>query len=144
MIAVSAADVVSLPSGQGWRQAGELALALVLSACVGVEREVRQKNAGLRTHALVGLGAALFMLVSKYGFSDVVVKGLIIADPSRMASAIPDGHGILRQLLQTTTAQGFTIGELSARSLPGQAEPRPGPGGVRPLVEQPGHRRRNA
>ncbi|MCW2934096.1 MAG: hypothetical protein JWM19_5058 [Actinomycetia bacterium] len=215
MIAVSPADVVNLPSGQGWRQAGELGLALALSACVGVEREVRQKNAGLRTHALVGLGAALFMLISKYGFSDVVRPGLIIADPSRMAAQIvsgvgflgaglifvrrdsvrglttaaavwvtaaigaaaaglavlaveatvaylivamafpalarrlprapaassalviryPDGRGILRQLLQSATAQGFTIGELSARSLKAQAEPGPGTGDGRPMVE---------
>ena len=47
-----------MPGGQGWRQAGELGLALVLSASIGTEREIRQKNAGLRTQALVGLGAA--------------------------------------------------------------------------------------
>jgi hypothetical protein len=74
VIAVSPVDVAGLPGGQGWRQAGELGLALALSACVGVEREMRQKSARLRTHALVGLCAALFMLVSKYGFSDVAVK----------------------------------------------------------------------
>jgi len=45
--------------GQGWRQAGELALAVVLSASIGLEREIRQKNAGLRTHTLGGVGAAL-------------------------------------------------------------------------------------
>ena len=42
-------------NGEGWLQAGELGLALVLSAVIGLEREVRQKNAGLRTHTLVGL-----------------------------------------------------------------------------------------
>ena len=46
---------------EGWLQAGELGLALVLSAVIGVEREIRQKNAGLRTHTLVGVGAALFL-----------------------------------------------------------------------------------
>jgi hypothetical protein len=45
-------------TGRGWKQAGELGAALVLSACVGVERQIRQKGAGLRTHTLVGLGAA--------------------------------------------------------------------------------------
>ncbi|HUC23567.1 MAG TPA: MgtC/SapB family protein, partial [Streptosporangiaceae bacterium] len=44
----------------------------VLSAAIGMEREIRQKNAGLRTHTLVGVGAALFMLISKYGFTDVL------------------------------------------------------------------------
>jgi hypothetical protein len=40
----------------------------VLSALVGLEREIRQKSAGLRTYTLVGVSAALFMLISKYGF----------------------------------------------------------------------------
>jgi len=60
--------------GQGWRQAGELGAALLLSGAIGLEREIRQKDAGLRTHILVGVGAALFMLVSKYGFTDVLEK----------------------------------------------------------------------
>ena len=63
--------------GEEWLQLGELGLALLLSACIGLEREIRQKNAGLRTYTLVGLGAALFMLVSKYGFGDVVATGLV-------------------------------------------------------------------
>jgi hypothetical protein len=41
----------------------------------GLVREIRQKNAGRRTHALVGVGAALFMLISKYGFTDVRSPG---------------------------------------------------------------------
>lgn len=81
--------------GEGWLQAGELGLALLLSACVGLEREIRQKNAGLRTHTLVGLGAALFMLVSKYGFSDVIEAQRIVLDPSRMAAQIVSGIGFI-------------------------------------------------
>lgn len=81
--------------GQGWLQAGELGAALVLSACIGVEREIRQKNAGLRTHTLVGLGAALFMLVSKYGFNDVLHAQQIVVDPSRMAAQIVSGIGFI-------------------------------------------------
>src|SRR3984957_5040653 len=81
--------------GQGWRQAGELALALVLSASIGLEREIRQKSAGLRTHTLVGVGAALFMLISKYGFTDVVIPGQVILDPSRVAAQIVTGIGFL-------------------------------------------------
>lgn len=80
---------------EGWRQLGELALAFVLSASIGLEREIHQKSAGLRTHTLVGLGAATFMLVSKYGFTDVLVPGRVIVDPSRMAAQIVSGVGFL-------------------------------------------------
>jgi putative Mg2+ transporter-C (MgtC) family protein len=81
--------------GEGWLQLGELGLALLLSACIGLEREIRMKNAGMRTHTLVGLGAALFVLVSKYGFSDVIETGRIILDPSRMAAQVISGIGFL-------------------------------------------------
>jgi putative Mg2+ transporter-C (MgtC) family protein len=82
-------------SGEGWRQAGELGLALLLSAAIGLEREIRQKNAGLRTHTLVGVGAALFMLISKYGFTDVLEPRLVVLDPSRVAAQIVTGVGFL-------------------------------------------------
>jgi putative Mg2+ transporter-C (MgtC) family protein len=82
-------------SGEGWLQAGELGLALVLSAGIGLEREIRQKNAGLRTHTLVGVGAALFMLISKYGFTDVLEPRLVVLDPSRVAAQIVTGVGFL-------------------------------------------------
>lgn len=79
----------------GWHQAGDLAVALLLSAVIGLEREFRQKSAGLRTHTLVGVGAALFVLVSKYGFSDVIVNSQIRLDPSRVAAQIVTGVGFL-------------------------------------------------
>jgi putative Mg2+ transporter-C (MgtC) family protein len=82
-------------NGEGWRQAAELFLSLALSAAVGLEREIRQKNAGLRTHTLVGVGAALFMLVSKYGFTDVLQPRLVVLDPSRVAAQIVTGVGFL-------------------------------------------------
>ena len=82
-------------NGEGWLQAGELGLALVLSALIGLEREVRQKHAGLRTHTLVGVGAALFMLISKYGFTDVLQPRLVVLDPSRIAAQIVTGVGFL-------------------------------------------------
>ena len=53
------APVANTLNGQGWRQAGELGVALLLSAAIlGLEREIRGKDAGLRTHTLVGIGAA--------------------------------------------------------------------------------------
>ena len=76
-------------------QAGELGLGLLLPAVIGLEREVRQKNAGLCTHSLVGVGAALFMLVSKYGFSDVLHAGQVVVDLSRVAAQIVTGIGFL-------------------------------------------------
>ena len=98
MIPVSALVSGAAPAalnGEGWRQAAELGLALALSAVIGLEREVRQKNAGLRTHTLVGVGAALFMLISKYGFTDVLEPRLVVLDPSRVAAQIVTGVGFL-------------------------------------------------
>ncbi len=86
--------LASVPSGQGLAQIGELGLAFLLSALIGVEREFRQKSAGLRTHTLVGLGAALFLIVSKYGFSDVLGPDVKL-DPSRVAAQIVTGIGFL-------------------------------------------------
>ncbi|MFZ0668607.1 MAG: MgtC/SapB family protein [Acidimicrobiales bacterium] len=82
-------------AGEGWKQIGELGLALLLSALIGIEREIRQKSAGLRTHTLVGVGAALFMLISKYGFNDVLEPGRVVLDPSRVAAQIVTGVGFL-------------------------------------------------
>jgi len=87
--------LASVANTEGWRQVGELGLALVLCAVIGVEREIRQKSAGLRTHTLVGVGAGLFMLVSKYAFSDVTVRGLVVVDPSRVAAQIVAGIGFI-------------------------------------------------
>ena len=72
-----------------------LGLALALSTIVGLERELRQKSAGLRTHTLVGTGAAVFVLVSKFGFQDVVEAGTVTVDPSRMAAQIVSGIGFI-------------------------------------------------
>jgi putative Mg2+ transporter-C (MgtC) family protein len=82
------------PVGQGWTQIGELAIALALSTAIGVEREIRQKSAGLRTHTLVGFAAALIMLVSKYGFADILGNQVVL-DPSRIAAQIVSGIGFI-------------------------------------------------
>jgi putative Mg2+ transporter-C (MgtC) family protein len=86
--------VASVPSGQGLKQFEELALAFALSSLIGLEREWRQKSAGLRTHALVGLGAALFLIISKYGFTDVLGPRVVL-DPSRVAAQIVTGIGFI-------------------------------------------------
>ena len=78
-----------------WGHVGALCLALVLSATIGLERELRAKSAGLRTHTLVGLGAALFMLVSKFGFADVLAETNVSLDPSRVAAQVVSGIGFI-------------------------------------------------
>ena len=81
--------------GQGWLQLSELGLAFVLSALIGIEREIRQKSAGLRTYTLVGFSAALIMLVSKYGFANVLEFNRVVLDPSRIAAQIVTGIGFI-------------------------------------------------
>src|SRR3954454_9293434 len=76
-----------------WDLLWRLVLALVLSAAIGVEREMRQKSAGLRTYTLVGVGSALFMLVSGYAFHDIQ-QGTRF-DPSRVAAQIVTGIGFI-------------------------------------------------
>ena len=83
------------PTGQSWVQLGELAPAFVLSASIGLEREIRQKSAGLRTYTLVGFSSALVMLVSKYGFTDILESGRVVLDPSRIAAQIVSGIGFI-------------------------------------------------
>jgi len=85
----------ALSDGQGLRQLGELGLAFALSSLIGLEREWRQKSAGLRTHTLVGFGAALILLVSKYGFGDVINGSSVVLDPSRIAAQIVSGLGFI-------------------------------------------------
>lgn len=71
-----------------------LVVAFILSAIIGAERQRRLKSAGLRTHTLVGLGAALFTLVSAYGFTAVLGTDVQL-DPSRIAAQIVSGIGFL-------------------------------------------------
>jgi putative Mg2+ transporter-C (MgtC) family protein len=86
---------ISEISGQDARQFIELGLAFFLSALIGVEREIRHKSAGLRTYTVVGTAAALFVLISKYGFTDVLIADRIVLDPSRVAAQIVSGIGFI-------------------------------------------------
>jgi putative Mg2+ transporter-C (MgtC) family protein len=81
--------------GQGLAQFAELGLAFVLSSLIGLEREIRQKSAGLRTHTLVGVGTALFVEVSKFGFVGVPGTEAEGIDPSRVAAQIVTGIGFI-------------------------------------------------
>ena len=66
-----------------------LALGLVLGAIIGFERELHRQPAGFRTHSLVSLGAALFTIVSAFGFRGDLV------DPTRIAAQIVSGIGFI-------------------------------------------------
>jgi putative Mg2+ transporter-C (MgtC) family protein len=66
-----------------------LTAGLVLGAIIGFERELHRQPAGFRTHSLVALGAALFTIVSAYGFSGPMV------DPTRIAAQIVSGIGFI-------------------------------------------------
>lgn len=83
------------PIGQTWLQLAELGLAFVLSAAIGLERELRQKSAGLRTYTLVGFSSALIILISKYGFTDIIQQDRIVLDPSRIAAQVVSGIGFI-------------------------------------------------
>jgi putative Mg2+ transporter-C (MgtC) family protein len=78
-----------------WDLIWRLLVALALSSVIGVEREIRQKSAGLRTYALVGTGSALFMLVSEYGFQGSGFGAHVALDPSRVAAQIVSGIGFI-------------------------------------------------
>jgi putative Mg2+ transporter-C (MgtC) family protein len=86
---------ISEVSGQGARQFIELGFAFLLSAAVGLEREIRHKRAGLRAYTVVGTAAALFVLISKYGFTDVIVVDRVVMNPSRVAAQIVSGIGFI-------------------------------------------------
>jgi putative Mg2+ transporter-C (MgtC) family protein len=76
-----------------------LAVAALLGAAIGLEREMRERQAGLRTHLVVCVGSALFTLVSAYGFTDFLVSSgggaVARADPTRIAAQIVTGVGFL-------------------------------------------------
>ena len=72
-----------------------LFVAGLMGVLIGLEREYRAKEAGYRTHFLVALGSALLMIVSQYGFMDVLEKDLVRLDPSRLAAQVVSGIGFI-------------------------------------------------
>lgn len=72
-----------------------LFLACIFGALIGLERERKDWTAGMRTHMMVCLGAALIMLVSSFGFSDILGSPNVVLDPSRVASQVVSGIGFI-------------------------------------------------
>ena len=69
--------------------------AALLGGLIGLEREYRAKEAGFRTHFLVALGSAVFMIVSAYGFTDALTNDLQCWDLSRVAAQVVSGIGFI-------------------------------------------------
>ncbi len=94
-----------------WEFTLRLLLAGTLGAVIGLDREYRAKEAGFRTHFLVSLGSALFMIVSQYGFAGVLGENGVSLDPSRIASQIVSGIGFLGAgtiIFQKRSVRGLT------------------------------------
>ena len=70
-------------------------LSALCGAFIGLEREKRAKNAGIRTHILVAISSTLMMIVSKYGFYDVITTPGISLDASRIAAGVVTAIGFL-------------------------------------------------
>jgi putative Mg2+ transporter-C (MgtC) family protein len=88
-----------------------LGLAALLGGAIGFERERLSWAAGLRTHMLVCVGACLFMIVSAYGFMDVLDHEHVSLDPSRVAAQVVSGIGFLGAgsiLLRGEIVRGLT------------------------------------
>ncbi len=88
-----------------------LSCALVLGAFVGVERGQGERAAGLRTYALVALGSCLVMIVSAFGFADILGTPNVTLDPSRIAAQVVSGIGFLGAgtiLLRKEVVKGLT------------------------------------
>ena len=88
-----------------------LLMAALLGSVIGFERERLSWAAGLRTHMLVCVGAALIMLVSAYGFTDVLGEKNVVLDPSRVAAQVVSGIGFLGAgsiLLRGEVVRGLT------------------------------------
>src|SRR5690625_7592381 len=86
-------DIECFPETLG-TEAILLVCSFVFSGLIGLEREVRQKSAGARTHILVGMGAAVYTLVSASGFAQVLGEDVML-DPTRIAAQIVTDIGLL-------------------------------------------------
>ncbi|HKT98834.1 MAG TPA: MgtC/SapB family protein [Paraburkholderia sp.] len=94
-----------------WELISRLVLAAALGSVIGFERERLSWAAGLRTHMLVCVGSALIMIVSAFGFADVLGAEHVVLDPSRMAAQVVSGIGFLGAgsiLLRGEIVRGLT------------------------------------
>ena len=88
-----------------------LFVAALLGGIIGLEREYREKAAGLRTHFLVALGSALFMIVSAYGFDGALTNSQMRLDVSRISAQVVSGIGFIGAgtiIFQKNSVHGLT------------------------------------
>ena len=101
-----------------------LFVAGALGAVIGLDREYRAKEAGYRTHFLVSLGSALIMIVSQYGFMEIIKIEGIDLDPSRVAAQVVSGIGFIgagtiifqKQIVRGLTTAAGNMGYLRYRT----------------------------
>jgi putative Mg2+ transporter-C (MgtC) family protein len=96
-----------------WQYIITIFVGAILGGAIGLEREYRSKEAGFRTHFLVGLGSALFMILSVHGFDGFQgQEGVIIQrDPARMAAQVVCGIGFIGAgtiIFQKNVVKGLT------------------------------------
>lgn len=94
-----------------------LVLASVLGAIIGLERERKNWSAGMRTHMMVCLGAALTIVVSSYGFSEPLKMDNVVLDPARIAAQVISGIGFLGAGIIMFLKPGFIRGLTTASGL---------------------------
>lgn len=102
-----------IPDLDWWDVLIRLVVAGALTGAIGLERELRDRAAGLRTHMLVGIGAALFTIVSAYGWGDFQFSNRsgVVFDPTRIAAQVVTGIGFLGAgaiIRQGLTVRGLT------------------------------------
>lgn len=85
-----------------------LALSALFGGLIGLEREIRLKGAGVRTHLIVSFASCMMMLVSKYGFLDMLAYDSVGLDPSRIAAGIVTAIGFLGAGTIFSRSQGVT------------------------------------
>lgn len=110
---MSLSSFVSLPTQVDWLL--RILVAALCGSAIGYERATQRKSAGIRTHMVVAVASALFMIVSKYGFFDLLNMHDIALDPSRIAAQIVTGISFIgagtilvrkEQISGLTTAAG--------------------------------------
>jgi len=94
-----------------------LSLASLFGALIGLERERKNWTAGLRTHMMVCVGSCLIMIVSSFGFSDILGTDRVVLDPSRIAAQVVSGIGFIGAGTILFSKQGTVHGLTTAAGL---------------------------
>ncbi|MVN20099.1 MgtC/SapB family protein [Mucilaginibacter arboris] len=94
-----------------------LTLAAFFGAVIGLERERKNWTAGMRTHMMVCVGSTLIMMVSAFGFSDVLGTAHVVLDPARIAAQVISGIGFIGAGTILFSKQGTIRGLTTASGL---------------------------